>query len=89
MAWNIRKRKLSGDRIRILVVDDSITTRTLEQSILEANGYDVRVAVGDFGERALDAARRRRCAVHSAYCQVFQNGVVSTGVAERCLRSLL
>jgi two-component system chemotaxis sensor kinase CheA len=29
----------------ILVVDDSITTRTLEQSILEANGYDVRVAV--------------------------------------------
>jgi two-component system chemotaxis sensor kinase CheA len=30
---------------RILVVDDSITTRTLEQSILEAAGYDVRTAV--------------------------------------------
>ena len=29
----------------ILVVDDSITTRTLEQSILEAAGYDVRTAV--------------------------------------------
>ncbi len=32
-------------RKRILVVDDSITTRTLEQSILEAAGYDVRTAV--------------------------------------------
>jgi two-component system chemotaxis sensor kinase CheA len=30
---------------RILVVDDSITTRTLEQSIFEAAGYDVRTAV--------------------------------------------
>ncbi len=32
-------------RRRILVVDDSITTRTLEQSILEAAGYDVLGAV--------------------------------------------
>jgi len=30
---------------KILVVDDSITTRTLEQSILEAAGYDVLTAV--------------------------------------------
>lgn len=30
---------------RILVVDDSFTTRTLEKSILEANGYDVCIAV--------------------------------------------
>ena len=29
----------------ILVVDDSITTRTLEKSVLEAQGYRVRVAV--------------------------------------------
>ena len=29
----------------IMVVDDSITTRTLEKSILEAHGYRVRVAV--------------------------------------------
>jgi two-component system chemotaxis sensor kinase CheA len=29
----------------ILVVDDSITTRTLEKSILEAHGYHVRIAV--------------------------------------------
>lgn len=39
---------------RILVVDDSITTRTLEQSILEAAGYDVRTAVdGSDGWRVL------------------------------------
>ena len=30
---------------RVLVVDDSLTTRTLERSILEAAGYDVAVAV--------------------------------------------
>ncbi len=30
---------------RILVVDDSITTRSLEKSILEAHGYRVRLAV--------------------------------------------
>jgi two-component system chemotaxis sensor kinase CheA len=32
-------------RPRVLVVDDSITTRTLERSILEAAGYDVLTAV--------------------------------------------
>lgn len=30
---------------KILVVDDSITTRTLEQTILESAGYDVQVSV--------------------------------------------
>jgi two-component system chemotaxis sensor kinase CheA len=39
---------------RVLVVDDSITTRTLEQSILEAAGYEVRTAVdGDDAWRQL------------------------------------
>jgi two-component system chemotaxis sensor kinase CheA len=39
---------------RILVVDDSITTRTLEQSILEAAGYEVTTAVdGSDAWRAL------------------------------------
>lgn len=38
----------------VLVVDDSITTRTLEQSILEAAGYEVRAAVdGDDAWRQL------------------------------------
>ena len=32
-------------RQAILVVDDSITTRTMEQNLLEASGYRVRVAV--------------------------------------------
>lgn len=40
----------------ILVVDDSITTRTLEKSILEAEGFRVRLAVD--GLDALDSLRR-------------------------------
>jgi len=35
----------TSTRTRLLVVDDSITTRTLEQSTLEAAGYDVVTAV--------------------------------------------
>jgi two-component system chemotaxis sensor kinase CheA len=35
----------TDSRKRILVVDDSITTRTLEQSTVEAAGYDVSTAV--------------------------------------------
>ena len=37
---------------RILIVDDSITTRTLEKNILEAIGYNVQVATD--GQEALD-----------------------------------
>ena len=32
-------------RSTVLVVDDSLTTRTLEKSILEAHGYQVRIAM--------------------------------------------
>ena len=39
-------------RIRVLVVDDSITTRTMEQSILVSHGYAVVTAVS--GEDALE-----------------------------------
>jgi two-component system chemotaxis sensor kinase CheA len=39
-------------RGRVLVVDDSITTRTMEKSILVANGYEVTIAVS--AEDALD-----------------------------------
>jgi two-component system chemotaxis sensor kinase CheA len=42
----------------ILVVDDSMTTRTLEKSILEAQGYEVRVAVD--GVEALARLREER-----------------------------
>lgn len=41
----------------ILVIDDSMTTRMLEQSILESAGYDVDVAAS--GEEGLERARRR------------------------------
>jgi two-component system chemotaxis sensor kinase CheA len=42
----------------ILVVDDSMTTRTLEKSILEAHGYRVRVAVDGVEALALLRAER-------------------------------
>ena len=45
----------------VLVVDDSLTTRMLEQSILESAGYDVDVALS--GEEALDRVRDKRYAL--------------------------
>jgi two-component system, chemotaxis family, sensor kinase CheA len=45
----------------VLVVDDSLTTRMLEQSILESAGYEVDVALS--GEEALDMVRRKRYAL--------------------------
>ncbi|MCR6630856.1 MAG: response regulator [Magnetospirillum sp.] len=41
----------------VLVVDDSVTTRTLERSILEAHGYRVEMAVD--GRDALERMARR------------------------------
>ncbi len=35
----------AGKSLEILVVDDSLTTRTLEKSVLEAHGYHVAIAV--------------------------------------------
>ncbi|HJV35290.1 hybrid sensor histidine kinase/response regulator [Geomonas sp.] len=55
-------RRVEAERerppVRVLVVDDSITTRTMEQSILVANGYRVETAVS--GEDALEKAARER-----------------------------
>lgn len=45
----------------VLVVDDSLTTRMLEQSILESAGYDVDLAVS--AEEALDRVRDKRYAL--------------------------
>jgi two-component system chemotaxis sensor kinase CheA len=45
----------------VLVVDDSLTTRMLEQSILESAGYEVELAAS--GEEALESARRTRHAL--------------------------
>jgi two-component system chemotaxis sensor kinase CheA len=46
-------------RRRVLVVDDSLTTRALEQSILEAAGYDVVTAVD--GSDAWRVLQERGC----------------------------
>jgi len=45
----------------ILVVDDSITTRTLERNILEAAGYEVVTATN--GAEALDTLERVDCSI--------------------------
>jgi two-component system chemotaxis sensor kinase CheA len=45
----------------VLVVDDSLTTRMLEQSILESAGYEVDVALS--GEEALGLVRAKRYAL--------------------------
>jgi two-component system, chemotaxis family, sensor kinase CheA len=44
-------------RLPLLVVDDSLTTRMLEQSILESAGYEVDLAVS--AEQALEKAKTR------------------------------
>jgi two-component system chemotaxis sensor kinase CheA len=48
-------------RPRILVIDDSLTTRMLEQSILESAGYEVDVALS--AEEGLRVAHRARYAL--------------------------
>jgi two-component system, chemotaxis family, sensor kinase CheA len=50
-----------AERRPVLVIDDSLTTRMLEQSILESAGYDVDVATS--GEEAIESARRKRYAL--------------------------
>jgi two-component system chemotaxis sensor kinase CheA len=49
------------ERTPVLVVDDSLTTRMLEQSILESAGYLVHAAVS--AEDGLERARRHRYAL--------------------------
>jgi len=48
-------------RVSVLVIDDSLTTRMLERSILESAGYDVDLATS--GEEALSKARMARHAL--------------------------
>jgi two-component system, chemotaxis family, sensor kinase CheA len=50
-----------AQRSLVLIVDDSLTTRMLEQSILESVGYEVDVALS--GEEALGAVRRKSYAL--------------------------
>jgi len=58
-AW--RYSDTPSSRLPILVVDDSLTTRMLEQSILESAGYEVHLASS--GEEGLEKARAGRHAL--------------------------
>jgi two-component system, chemotaxis family, sensor kinase CheA len=51
----------ASSRAPILVIDDSLTTRMLEQSILESAGYEVDLATS--GEDGLERALKRRYAL--------------------------
>lgn len=53
-----RTPSVRPSRRAILVIDDSLTTRMLEQSILESAGYEVELATS--GEQGLEKARQRR-----------------------------
>jgi two-component system, chemotaxis family, sensor kinase CheA len=54
----VRHPELSpAKRASVLVIDDSLTTRMLEQSILESAGYEVEVATS--GEEGLEKARAK------------------------------
>lgn len=55
------ERRKAPARRPILVIDDSLTTRMLEQSILTSAGYEVTLAVS--GEDGLEKARARRYAL--------------------------
>jgi two-component system chemotaxis sensor kinase CheA len=53
--WIAERRRVEAERrerSRILVVDDSVTTRMLEKNILEGSGYEVTLAVD--GQDALE-----------------------------------
>jgi two-component system, chemotaxis family, sensor kinase CheA len=60
-ARPVRALAIDRPRVRILVVDDSLTTRMLEQSILESAGYEVDLAVS--AEEGLERARATRYAL--------------------------
>ena len=56
-ALDRTSERVQQERPPILVIDDSLTTRMLEQSILESAGYEVDVAVS--AEEALEKAGMR------------------------------
>jgi len=60
-AWRAQARDAepaAKKRACVLVIDDSLTTRMLEQSILESAGYEVEVATS--AEEGLEKARARQ-----------------------------
>jgi len=55
------QKESENSAVSILVVDDSLTTRMLEQSILESAGYQVDLASS--GEEALEVVRKKHYAL--------------------------
>jgi two-component system, chemotaxis family, sensor kinase CheA len=66
-------------RPRVLVIDDSLTTRMLEQSILESAGYEVTLATT--AEEGLELARASRYAL--CLVDVEMPGIDGFGFVER------
>lgn len=60
-----------SEKTPVLVVDDSLTTRMLEKSILESAGYEVDVASS--GEEGLELAERKRFSL--ILCDVEMPGI--------------
>jgi two-component system chemotaxis sensor kinase CheA len=60
-AAQVVLRPEARERLPILVIDDSLTTRMLERSILESAGYEVELAIS--AEDALDKAKHTRYAL--------------------------
>lgn len=58
LGRGIRPEVAVAKRPPVLVIDDSLTTRMLEQSILESAGYEVEVATS--GEEGLEKARAKQ-----------------------------
>jgi two-component system chemotaxis sensor kinase CheA len=48
LRQSYEKEQKKNKRGRVLVVDDSITTRTMEKNILESNNYEVVIAISGF-----------------------------------------
>jgi len=57
-ARRLAPERAAGAKLPVLVVDDSLTTRMLERSILESAGYEVEVAAS--AEEALEKLPQRR-----------------------------
>src|SRR6266852_236869 len=58
LGRGIRSEVAAAKRPSVLVIDDSLTTRMLEQSILESAGYEVELATS--GEEGLEKARAKQ-----------------------------
>jgi two-component system chemotaxis sensor kinase CheA len=76
-AWRKAEPAPLKKRSTVLVVDDSLTTRTLEKSILETHGYNVRIAID--GVEA-NSVRHGICTVRRNLCSLPVSDFASFGM---------